>query len=361
MSADTLFHELTEYSISISTALTFLLVFFRTPKEAALKPYRLTRWAVLTSFILVTILNIFEVFFDDGPGKQQLIRLDTLVISSFQFYLFSLTLIIMLDFKLPDRRQIFKDVLPVNILAIIGYGLFLTGNIGLLNYGFIGFGIYYVLLVYICSQRYLKAKANTIKKLDNYFSEETAVRLRWTRNTFLLLFFGCIFAFVSLFLDNWFGIFFTIFYTFFYVYFVINYLNFVSLFLDLEPAFNLTEEMPPREKSSKTTEQLESAIVEWERKRLYTEPGITIEQVASQLNTNRTYLSSHMNAHRDVSFKEWISALRIEEAKRLLKEHPEMPVSQIGAMVGIPDKSNFGRQFTREVGKSPQAWRLEQH
>jgi len=67
-----------------------------------------------------------------------------------------------------------------------------------------------------------------------------------------------------------------------------------------------------------------------------------------------------MNLHRKMTFKEWINHLRIEEAKNLLQNHPEMPVSQIGTMVGLPDKSNFGRQFTRLTGKSPQAWRKDQ-
>jgi AraC-like DNA-binding protein len=222
-------------------------------------------------------------------------------------------------------------------------------------------GTYYVSQLIRYALFYKKVHRNTVKKLDNFFSEETAKRLKWTSGAFIWLFLGGFFSFLSLFLDTWFSLFFTVFYTFFYLYFSIHYLNYVTLFLDMEPAFNTPEETPVKDKYvNKSYEQLELAINDWEKQKLFTEPGITIEQVATQLRSNRTYLSMHMNVHRKISFKEWINQLRIEEASALLRKHPEMPVSQIGAMVGLPDKSNFGRQFAKLKGKSPQAWRKDQ-
>ncbi len=243
----------------------------------------------------------------------------------------------------------------------IGYIFFLTGEMLLLHIWYWIFGAYYVLQIIRYSLFYMKVNRNTVKKLDNFFSEETAKRLKWTSGAFLWLFFGGLFSFLSLFLNMWFSLFFTVFYTFFYLYFSIHYLNYVTLFLDMEPAFSLPDETQAKEKiRNKSFEQLEVAINQWEQEKYFIEPGITIEQVATQLRSNRTYLSTHMNLFRKMTFKEWINQLRIEEAKNLLQNNPEMPVGQVGAMVGLPDKSNFGRQFTRMTGKSPQAWRKDQ-
>ena len=51
------------------------------------------------------------------------------------------------------------------------------------------------------------------------------------------------------------------------------------------------------------------------------------------------------------------SQLRIEEAKRLLLENPEMSINIIAELSGFSDRSNFHRQFTKIVGCSPKQWR----
>ena len=44
----------------------------------------------------------------------------------------------------------------------------------------------------------------------------------------------------------------------------------------------------------------------------------------------------------------------------LLLAYPGLPVSLVGEMVGIADKSNFKRQFADLAGMSPREWR-ERH
>jgi len=361
MSADILFRDLTNISLCISATLCVLLVFVRAPKKDSLKNYRQTRHALIVSFFLVTLLNIFEIYQTDSNIKHHLVILDTLIVSSYQILFFSATLIIMLDFRSYSMRKVLREIIPITVFSIIGYFLFLTRNFVFLHGWFWLFGLYFVSQIIRYSLLYRKVNRNTVKKLDNFFSEETAGRLKWTNAAFVWLFFGGVFSFMSLFLNEWFSLFFTVFYTFFYIYFCIHYLNYVALFLDMEAAFTIVESNQSKEKfSKKSYDELEKAIQEWEMQKFFVEPGITIEQVATQLRSNRTYVSTHMNLHRKMMFKEWINSLRIEEAKDLLRCHPDMPVSQIGAMVGLSDKSNFGRQFIRLTGKSPKAWRKDQ-
>lgn len=360
MSADTIFRELTNISLYISGTLCVLLVFVRAPQKQTLRPYRITRHALIVSFFLVTVLNLIEIQQADPTQKHHMVILDTLVISSYQIFFFSATIITMLDFRSYTIRKVIWELIPTTVLAIIGYFLFFADNVLALHILYWLLGSYYMSQIIRYSLLYLKVNRNTVKKLDNFFSEESAKRLKWTSGAYVWLFLGGILSFLSLFLDTWFSSFFTVFYTFFYMYFCIHYLNYVTLFLDMEPAFDMTEETHVKDKIfNKTFDQLETAIDDWEKQKFYTEPGITIEHVATQLRSNRTYLSTHMNLHRKMSFKEWINHLRIEEACELLRNNPEMPVSQIGAMVGLPDKSNFGRQFTKLTGKSPQAWRKD--
>jgi transcriptional regulator GlxA family with amidase domain len=56
----------------------------------------------------------------------------------------------------------------------------------------------------------------------------------------------------------------------------------------------------------------------------------------------------------------WRKDLRIREARHLLLDYPDLPVSVIGEMAGIVDKSNFKRQFCQATGMTPRRWR-EKH
>lgn len=362
MSIETLFYGLSFSSLCISGTLCVLMIFVRAPKKQALMPYRNTRIGLIFSFLMVTSLSLVLLYNDFTPTIQRdLLSLNTLSISSFQLFVFSGTLTIMLDYKAYTIRKALQEILISLSFSTLGFLLFIQHEWTMLHYFFGFFGIYYVGQIVRYSLYFFKIKKCTVSKLDNFFSEETATRLKWTGRVFAWLLSGSILSFVSLYMDMRFYLFFAVFYTFFYLYFSVHYLNYVTLFLDMEPAFSIAEDNQSKEKfSNKSFDQLEKAIEEWEAQKYFTEPGITIEQVAIQLRSNRTYLSTHMNMHRKMTFKEWINHLRIKEAKHLLCIHPEMPVSQVGAMIGLPDKSNFGRQFTRLTGKSPQAWRKDQ-
>jgi len=44
--------------------------------------------------------------------------------------------------------------------------------------------------------------------------------------------------------------------------------------------------------------------------------------------------------------------LRIKDAQQLLKDRPDLSCRQVGEMVGIPDSTNFRRQFQEVTGMS---------
>jgi len=362
MSIETLFNGLSFCSLCISGTLCVLLIFIRAPKKQALMPYHNTRIGLIFSFLMVTSLSLLLLYNDFTPNiERDLLSLNTLSISSFQLFVFSGTLIIMLDYRAYTLRRAFREILITLSFSILGFLFFILHEWTLLHDFFWVFGAYYAIQIIRYTLYFFKIKKRTVSTLDNFFSEETATRLKWTCRVFVWLLTGSILSFLSLYMDMRFYLFFAVFYTFFYLYFSIHYLNYVTLFLDMEPAFSITEDSPIKDKySNKSFDQLEKAIEDWEMHKFFVEPGITIEQVAMQLRSNRTYVSTHMNLHRKMTFKEWINHLRIEEAKNLLQINPEMPVSQIGTMVGLPDKSNFGRQFSRLTGKSPKAWRKDQ-
>lgn len=95
----------------------------------------------------------------------------------------------------------------------------------------------------------------------------------------------------------------------------------------------------------------------WIERGGYRTPGITIEHVARDMGTNRSYLSRYLNELRHVNFYEWVAQLRIEEAQSLMRTHPSMLIEQIASRVGFTSASTFSSTFKKIVGITPNKWR----
>ena len=61
-----------------------------------------------------------------------------------------------------------------------------------------------------------------------------------------------------------------------------------------------------------------------------------------------------------MSFRDWITALRIDYAKRLLAQYPELTVANISEKSGFQSPSHFIRLFKENVGCTPIQWRKKE-
>lgn len=88
----------------------------------------------------------------------------------------------------------------------------------------------------------------------------------------------------------------------------------------------------------------------------YTHP-VSIEQMADSLGYNRAYLSRLFKKHTGMSPISFLLKLRIDKARLMLRERPELTVEQIAASVGLQDALYFSKQFRRLYGQSPTSYR----
>ncbi|MCI3923075.1 AraC family transcriptional regulator [Paenibacillus sp. TRM 82003] len=88
----------------------------------------------------------------------------------------------------------------------------------------------------------------------------------------------------------------------------------------------------------------------------YAEP-ITIELMAESLGYNRAYLSRVFREHTGVNPVTFLARLRLDRARRLLRERLELTVEQVASSVGFADALYFSKQFRRAYGQSPSAYR----
>jgi AraC-like DNA-binding protein len=88
----------------------------------------------------------------------------------------------------------------------------------------------------------------------------------------------------------------------------------------------------------------------------YAEP-VTIEGMAETLGYNRAYLSRLFKQHTSLSPVTFLTKLRVDHGRRLLRERPELTVEQIASSVGFQDALYFSKQFRRWYEQAPTEYR----
>ena len=100
-----------------------------------------------------------------------------------------------------------------------------------------------------------------------------------------------------------------------------------------------------------------ATLEKWlESEKPYCNPDFQLTDLRQVLPLNRSYLSRFINSEYGCSFYQWVNRLRIEEAKRLMREQPELKIQGIADRCGFSSRSVFSQVFTRETGVSPSKW-----
>jgi AraC-like DNA-binding protein len=106
-----------------------------------------------------------------------------------------------------------------------------------------------------------------------------------------------------------------------------------------------------------TSAGIDKALKAWVAQKRYCEYDKSREEIAAELNTTKDALHQYFVTKKGMDFMTWRTALRVEEAKRMLIENRNFSINIIGEMCGFSDRSNFHRQFVKFVGCSPRQWR----
>ena len=88
----------------------------------------------------------------------------------------------------------------------------------------------------------------------------------------------------------------------------------------------------------------------------YLEPGLTLQQLAARLYTNKTYLSRLVNDTYHTSFPDLVGTLRVDFARQYILSHPGAHQDEVARASGFPNVPVFCRAFKRVAGLTPKAW-----
>ena len=126
--------------------------------------------------------------------------------------------------------------------------------------------------------------------------------------------------------------------------------------------FSLTKNSgrrPAEHRFSRRIARLEAALDAWLKDKGWRVPVRTLGEAAERLGTDTGTLHAYFRDRIGMDFRTWRNRLRLEDAKRMLLEHPEIEAAEVGRRAGFSNRSNFARQFLAYTGCKPAQWREE--
>lgn len=91
-------------------------------------------------------------------------------------------------------------------------------------------------------------------------------------------------------------------------------------------------------------------------KQLFLQQGFNINELATAVGSNRTYVSESINKHYGGTFSDFVNHYRVKYAQNLLHEGT-YSIADVASMAGFSSIESFRRNFKNETGLSPSQWK----
>lgn len=141
--------------------------------------------------------------------------------------------------------------------------------------------------------------------------------------------------------------------------FALSYIGYIRQFSYRDLSKNMYDETPghiPEIPNQVLGDMLDKLMNE---ERLYLKDNLKITDVAERIGTCRTYLSNYLNQDRGESFSDYVNRLRIEHARILLQEDPDLKNTVLAEKLGFANEQGFYRNFKKFTNMTPSQWKAE--
>jgi AraC-like DNA-binding protein len=361
-----------------SFTLAFLLFLIQVPDSEHARKLVKAKNTISMCFFVSSALFVVSLMYSGIENYEVFSSLMMFVVTAISSAILSFSLMNLLEKGGNDK--FFLNVVAIIIVSCILMKSFLTGRdelkVGVLAVSVLLFLVNCGLHILIFHRTYKRC----VKKLEQYYDEEENNKMKWIRFCYIMMMLTQMFVLVYMLLPRGFMKIYILWYAIFMIYFSANFISFLGsnkLLLDAFAYKTLSGQeimerierrkrqkhgdKEPQSIDEELTKQemikIERSIYKWVKEKRFREYDKTREEIAKELNTTREMLHIYFAYHLGVDFKTWRTRLRIEEAKVLLLENPEMSTNIVAELSGFSDRSNFYHQFTKIVGCSPKQWR----
>lgn len=366
------------YSFSLCTALPLMLffgfyfLFAKTPEKKIFKNYLRSRQIMGIAMLLLSANYSVHFFFGirfKNADSAILMNMSTYFLC---YSLFSSALIMLLDrFYITKRRVWTHIILWIIFSTLSGVVLFLLPSGIMQKFSLFALAAWLVVFGVVLARRVIIAYRRAIRIFNETQADDIGAYIEWLSIfTYWALIFGVGCGLLTFLPDEY--VFIWILSSIpFYSYLFYSYQNYLLFYEQVENAF---EQDIQSEEELLTNSETEHEIVSekevpksytefiervdnWIKTDGYVQQGLTIKELSEILYTNRTYLSAYIKTTYKMTFREWITSLRLEYAKNMLKEHPEINIQKLAESSGFLSRSNFIKLFSEKEGCTPAKWK----
>lgn len=107
-------------------------------------------------------------------------------------------------------------------------------------------------------------------------------------------------------------------------------------------------------------QQTTRAVEQWTARGGHRTAGITSPVAAAEMGIPRYQLTAWVKANGYESFSRWMTALRIDEAKRVMLVHPDWSSEAVADYCGFNSREYFHRIFKEQQGMTPAQYQEQQ-
>ena len=366
------------YSFSLYTALPLMLffgfyfLFAKTPEKKIFKNYLRSRQIMGIAMLLLSANYSVHFFFGirfKNADSAILMNMSTYFLC---YSLFSSALIMLLDrFYITKRRVWTHIILWIIFSTLSGVVLFLLPSGIMQKFSLFALAAWLVVFGVVLARRVIIAYRRAIRIFNETQADDIGAYIEWLSIfTYWALIFGVGCGLLTFLPDEY--VFIWILSSIpFYSYLFYSYQNYLLFYEQVENAFEqdiqseeelLTNsgtepEMVSEEEIPVSYTGIIEKVDNWIKTDGYVKQGLTIKELSEILHTNRTYLSAYIKTTYKMTFREWITGLRLEYAKNILKEHPEINIQKLAESSGFLSRSNFIKSFTEKEGCTPGKWK----
>ena len=370
--------EPTIYNFSLCTALPLMLffgfyfLFAKTPEKKIFKNYLRSRQIMGIAMLLLSANYSVHFFFGirfKNADSAILMNMSTYFLC---YSLFSSALIMLLDrFYITKRRVWTHIILWIIFSTLSGVVLFLLPSGIMQKFSLFALAAWLVVFGVVLARRVIIAYRRAIRIFNETQADDIGAYIEWLSIfTYWALIFGVGCGLLTFLPDEY--VFIWILSSIpFYSYLFYSYQNYLLFYEQVENAFE--QDIQSEEELLTNSETEHEIVSEKEVPRSYTEfiervdnwiktdgyvqQGLTIKELSEILYTNRTYLSAYIKTTYKMTFREWITSLRLEYAKNILKKHPEINIQKLAESSGFLSRSNFIKLFSEKEGCTPAKWK----
>lgn len=365
------------YNFSLCTALPLMLffgfyfLFAKTPEKKIFKNYLRSRQMMGIAMLLLSANYSVHFFFGirfKNADSAILMNMSTYFLC---YSLFSSALIMLLDrFYITKRRVWTHIILWIIFSTLSGVVLFLLPSGIIQKISLFALAAWLVVFGVVLARRVIIAYRRAIRIFNETQADDIGAYIEWLSIfTYWAVIFGVGCGLLTFLPDKY--VFIWILSSIpFYSYLFYSYQNYLLFYEQVENAFEqdmqseeelltnsgIEPEMVSEEVPGSYTEFIEK-VGNWIKTDGYVQQGLTIKELSKILYTNRTYLSAYIKTTYKMTFREWITSLRLEYAKNILKEHPEINIQKLAESSGFLSRSNFIKLFSEKEGCTPAKWK----